>query len=104
MLKELGRQRAIPIFWRSSETVSRVRTPANVHTFPNPTINLPTQKPNIYLTYPFIYVILIVSYVIVLKKIQKTEQPTDTIDSQNPKCYTSLGNFFAQPEISEKCF
>ena len=55
-----------------------------------------------YLTYPFIYVILIVRYVRNLKKIQKTEQPTDTIDNQNCKRYTSLGIFFSQPEISEK--
>lgn len=41
-----------------------------------------SQKPNIYLTFPFIYVILIVCYVGDLKKIQKTEQPTDTIDRQ----------------------
>ena len=32
----------------------------------------------------------------------KTEQPTDTIDSQNRINYTSLGNFFAQREIREK--
>jgi len=37
-----------------------------------------------------------------LKKIQKTEQPVDTIDRQNQKRYTSLGNFFAQREIPEK--
>ena len=30
------------------------------------------------------------------------EQPSGTIDSQNSECYTSLGNFFAQPEIPEK--
>ena len=74
----------------------------NHYRFSNPTINSPTQNPNIYLLFPFIYVILIVCYVRDLKKIQKTEQPADTIDSQNRKCYTSLGNFFAQREISEK--
>ena len=81
----MGRQRAIPIFWRSSETVSEVRTPVNVHTFSNPTINLPTQKPNIYFPFLFIYVIFIVCYVRDLEKIQKTEQPADTINNQKSK-------------------
>ena len=63
----MGRQRAIPIFWRSSEAVSEEPTPVNVHTFPNPTINTHTKKPNIYLTFPFIYAKLIVCYVENLK-------------------------------------
>ena len=46
--------------------------------------------------------IVIVCYVGNLKKIQKTEQPADTIDNPNCKRYTSLGIFFSQPEISEK--
>ena len=62
----------------------------------------PSSLTFIYLPFPFIYVILIVCYVSGLKKIQKTEQPADTIDSQNRKCHTSLGIFFAQREIPAK--
>ena len=46
---------------------SNIRTD-NAHTSANLIINSPTQKPNIPLTFCFIYVILIVCYVLVERK------------------------------------
>lgn len=60
----------------------------------DPAISVFTQKTKYLFDIP-----LYICYVIVLKKTQKTEQLADTIDRQNRKCYTSLGNFFPQPEI-----
>ena len=68
-----------------------------------------TQNPSIPLTFCFIYVILKIYYVFssrkTIKRLQqrmKIAQPAGTINSQNRKYYTSVGNFFARREISEK--
>ena len=96
------------IFYKTIGIVKTAILLVNVHRLSYPTINISTQT-NIYLTFPFIYVILIVCYVSHLKKTQnclqrkmKIEQPAGTINNQNPKFYTSRGNFFRSGKHEKK--